>query len=363
MCGNTLFYENTRCLSCGRATGWCPACKNVVGLDAEGAGRYRCGNPACRSLLVKCHNYAVDDVCNRCIVTGPDREPREWFCDCCRYNATIPDLSIPGNREKWYRLEVAKRRLFYDLNLLHLPYGNAADGFQPPLSFAFMGDPVPEFTGDSAFQDGYWSSIGDTERIYTGHRDGRITINLREADPVERMKLREMFGEVHRTLIGHFRHEIGHYYWAVLVRDRLEDAFVRLFGDYATPSYDEALERHYREGPPRDWAERFLSAYASMHPWEDFAETFSAYLDMASVLDTVHHQGLVTTPNPLPADFEHMSHEYQRLGIALNEVNRTQGLVDLVPEVLIPPVVAKLRFVHDAVRRAGADARRSSAVS
>lgn len=355
ICGNTLFYENSQCLQCGRAVGWCPACENIVGLDEEEPWRYRCGNPACRAPLVKCYNYTVEDVCNRCIVAGPGGTPPDGLCDCCRYNATIPDLPVPGNREKWYRLEAAKRRLFYDLNLLDLPYGKEADGFHPPLSFAFMSDPVPP--------DTHWQVIGDAYQILTGHQNGRITINLSEADPVERARLREMFGELHRTLIGHFRHEIGHYYWVVLVRNRREAAFVELFGDYSNPSYDEALERHYREGPPADWSDRFVSAYASMHPWEDFAETFSTYLDMASVLDTAHHAGLIESPNPLPTDFGRMCREYQRLGIALNELNRAQGLVDLVPEILIPPVIAKFRFVHDAVREAGSGARSSSVAS
>ena len=179
------------------------------------------------------------------VACRPRRRPRQPLCDCCRFNVTIPDLTVAGNLQKWYRLEAAKRRLFYDLGELGLPYGTAADGIEPPLSFDFKADVIPKAT--------FGAASAAAERVYTGHANGRITINIREADDVEREKLRVDLGEAQRTLIGHFRHEIGHYYWDMLVKGRREDEFIAVFGDHNSPTYAEALERHYQEGPPADW--------------------------------------------------------------------------------------------------------------
>lgn len=341
-CGNTLFFDNSRCLACGREAGWCPACRGINALLPQADGTFQCGNAACGARLVKCHNYAMENVCNRCVLA--DGAPPGPLCDCCVHNATIPDLSVPGNRENWGHLEAAKRRLFYTLDLLGLPHGTAASGPRPPLAFDFKADVIPA--------NELWHSMGDAERVYTGHAGGKITINVREADPRERESLRVDFGEAHRTLIGHFRHEIGHYYWELLVRGRCEPEFARRFGDPARPGYAEALERHYREGAPADWDARHISAYASMHPWEDFAETFAAYLEIADALDTARHVGFGPVPDPSSAPLAGMLAAHGRLGVALNEMNRTMGLLDFYPKFFAPPVVDKLGFVHALVRGA-----------
>ncbi|HTU26860.1 MAG TPA: putative zinc-binding metallopeptidase, partial [Pirellulales bacterium] len=188
-----------------------------------------------------------------------------------------------------------------------------------------------------------------------GHDKGRITINIREADDAERERLRVVMGEAQRTLIGHFRHEIGHYYWDQLVKGRREDECRAVFGDHDHPTYAEALKRHYAEGPPADWTQSFISAYATMHPWEDFAETWGSYMDMAAALDTAENMGFGGVRDLFRADFAAMLSRYQELGIALNELNRTMGLVDLVPEVFVPPVVEKLCYVHRLVQAGRAE--------
>jgi hypothetical protein len=315
-----------------------------VALVPQDAGTYCCGQPDCGIALQKCHNYAVEQVCNRCLAVLPAGPPPEPLCDCCRYNDTIPDLSVPGNREKWYRIEVAKRRLFYTLNLLCLPYGRADDGFSPPLAFDFKADVLPAGR--------LWRSMGQTERVYTGHANGKITLNIREADDVEREKLRVDLGEAHRTLIGHFRHEIGHYYWELLVAGQDEADFQQVFGDPQDPSYAERLERYYADGPPPDWQQQYVSAYSTMHPWEDFAEIFSTYLGMVCVLDTASNMGFAGELGLPATDFDRMVLDYQRLGVALNEMNRAMGLLDLVPPVLVQPVVEKLRYVHALIDEA-----------
>jgi hypothetical protein len=337
VCGQMLFFDNTSCENCRREVGWCPDCHAIVALEPRSDGAYDCAN-ACGTTLVKCANYVKEHVCNRCLSaegTGPDA-----LCDACRFNNTIPDLSVEGNRERWAELEVAKRRLLYTLDFLELPYGTAEDGFDPPLAFDFKADAIPV--------DGIWRWMGDSERVYTGHADGKITINIREADSVEREKLRVDLGEAHRTLIGHFRHEIGHYYWDLVVRDRCEPAFKHAFGDPEDPPYGEALKRHYKDGPALNWSDTYISAYATMHPFEDWAETFSLYLDITSELDTAANMGL-TSPVDF-GDLDEMISRYRHLGLVLNELNREMGLIDVVPEILHPAVVEKLRFVHQLVR-------------
>jgi hypothetical protein len=268
------------------------------------------------------------------------------LCDYCRFNETIPDLSVPGNSNKWYQLEVAKRRLLYSLDLLQLPYGTRADGFTLPLSFDFKADLEP--AGRS------WQNNHTGEKVYTGHANGKITINILEADPVEREKLRVYMGENHRTLIGHFRHEIGHYYWQLLVQGRDEEAFKNLFGDHQNPSYSQALTIYYQNGPKPGWWEQYISAYATMHPWEDFAETWGSYLDMVSVLDTAENAHLLQNPlSDLPGDqFDGMVAKYLELGVKVNEVNRAMGLTDILPEIFTWPVLQKLRYIHLLIQKA-----------
>ncbi len=336
VCGSTTFFDNTRCLACGREQGFCPVCRTLAALLPQPDFSYRCGN--CDAAVGKCWNYSANDVCNRCV--WPPVEGA--LCDCCRFNATIPDLSIPGNAAKWYRLEAAKRRLFYDLDLLGLPYGTAADGIEPPLAFDFKANIIPV--------DDFWRPVGDEEQVYTGHANGRITINVREADDVEREKLRVDMGEAHRTLVGHFRHEIGHYYWDMLVKGRREEECKAVFGDHERPKYEEAMDTYYKNGPPFDWVTRYVSAYASMHPWEDFAEMWARYLAMTSALDTARNSGFEKDVDPTGDDVDLLVVRYQRLGVALNEINRGMGLIDLVPEVFVPPVVEKLRYVGRLVK-------------
>lgn len=339
VCGQTLFFENVACEACGREVGWCPSCRAIAALEPLGDGTYRCANGACGASLVKCTNYAIENVCNRCLPVAD--AVNGGLCDACRFNRTIPDLSIAGNRERWAELEAAKRRLLYTLDLLALPYGSVADGLSPPLAFDFKADVIP--------QEGFWRWMGQGERVYTGHADGKITINIREADSVEREKLRVDLGEAHRTLIGHFRHEIGHYYWDLLVRGKHEDDFKALFGDHENPPYQEAMARHYRDGPPPDWKDHFVSAYATMHPWEDWAETFALYLDITGVVDTAVNMGLTSAVDF--AELNAMVGRYRQLGLVLNELNREMGLIDVVPEVLHAAVVEKLGFVHTLVRQ------------
>lgn len=343
-CGNTAFFENTHCLSCRNDLGWCPKCNQLTTIVRQEDDLFCCGNRECETLLTKCHNYAVESVCNRCCVVSEGAGEPAKFCDYCRFNETVPDLTVDSNREMWRRLEVAKRRLLYTLDLMKLPYGREEDGIDPGLTF--------DFKADVTIKPRWWWSMGKEERVYTGHAQGRITINVREADTVEREKARVMFQEAHRTVIGHFRHEIAHYYWQMLVENVQEPEFEAVFGDHKDPSYTEAQDCFYKEGPPSDWQAKYVSAYATMHPWEDFAETFATYLDMVSVLDTAMHMNVAKSCDPIQAKLPNMVERYVSLGVVLNEMNRAMGLTDLVPEIFGSLITAKLQYVHDLVRAA-----------
>lgn len=344
VCGNTLFFDNSLCQSCGREVGWCQNCETISAQELQGGTDWVC--TTCNTTNHKCENYADWAVCNRMVPAFED----ESLCDACRFNDTVPDMSVPGNQEKWARLEAAKRRLFYALDRLGLPYGARDDGIDPPLSFAFMGDPVDQ---------GPWRRMDDAEHVYTGHSNGLITINIKEADDAAREAARVDMNEAHRTLIGHFRHEVGHYYWDLLVKnDPVKSAaFKDTFGDPENPDYATALDRHYQEGPPEDWRETHISAYATMHPWEDWAESFSFYLDMRAVLDTAEQLGLLAPrADAEQENVDLMLARYAQLGLILNELNREMGLLDFMPQVITLPVADKLKAVHAALW----DARRGA---
>ena len=180
----------------------------------------------------------------------------------------------------WCRLETAKRRLIYTLLALRLPLTGKAEAPESGLTFQFLADP----------------DTPGAAPVLTGHNDGVITVNIAEADDSVREKRRHQMHEGYRTLLGHFRHEVGHYYWDRLVRDgEWIDGFRELFGD-EREDYDEALQRHYKQGAPADWQERFVSAYASSHPWEDWAETWAHYLHMTDTLETAIDCGLSLRP-------------------------------------------------------------------
>jgi hypothetical protein len=245
---------------------------------------------------------------------------------------------------RWRKIEVAKHRLFYTLLKLRLPLVTRIEDPEG-LGFDFIAD-----------QDGG----GGHAQVMTGHDSGLITINLAEADDPERERQRFEMGEAYRTLLGHFRHEIAHYYWGRLVAcSSFLQEFRNIFGD-ERKDYATALHAHYAEGPPPDGPEHFVSAYASVHPWEDFAETWAHYFHMIDTLETAGGFGLTLRPkvakgmelaaridfDPHHAPLERIIEAWLPLTFAVNSINRSMGLPDLYPFVLAPPVIVKLAFVH-----------------
>lgn len=330
-------------MRCGHALAFLPDRGLLTALEpVEGEqGLFVALGPDLKAARYRlCGNYVDHAACNWAV---PEADPQR-FCRACRLNDVIPNLADAAAKDAWMKLELNKRRMLYTLIGLHLPIESRAE--RPDgLAFALKQD------------------LPGEEKVMIGHDVGLITINIAEADSPFREKTRLELKEGYRTLLGHFRHEIGHYYWDRLVRDSaFLEPFRDLFGD-ERPSYDEAVAVHYRDGAPQDWPLRFVSSYASMHPWEDWAESWAHYLHMVDTLQTARSFGLAIRPPALKTgdelkvktqrlDFEDVDdllNAWAPLSIALNALNRSMGLSDPYPFVLSAPSMRKIRFVHQVI--------------
>lgn len=326
-CGTRIFFENSRCLNCEHELGFLPDVLTLVPLEPNSTGEF----PTPHGPWRKCSNYVDHGVCNWMVPSGAANA----LCRACQLNHVIPDLSQPKNRALWSDVEKSKRRLLYTLRRLNLPLQSKQENPEHGLAFDIKAD-------------------AGSARVLTGHDDGLITLNLAEADPAERERMRLAMKEGYRTMLGHFRHEIGHYYWDRLVRDTSHIArFRALFGD-ETVNYAESLQRHYA-AKTTGFAESFISAYAAAHPWEDFAETFAHYLHIEDTLETAHDFGITFPSDSATGDpsgvteFDRRMRRWGDLTVALNALNRSMGLLDAYPFAISPTVNAKIEFVHSLI--------------
>lgn len=319
----------------------CPSCAARVFLPdlACTCGVELVFEPAGRRIVA----LADSEPCaNRTDIGCNWRAEEDGLCIACATTRTVPDLAVDQNKALWARAEGAKRRVF--TNLMRWGLFLDADPNPPPVF-----DLLAELTVEGSVP------------VTMGHESGEITINVAEADRVVREARRAAFDEPYRTMVGHFRHELGHFVFERLIeKDGFADAFRALFGD-ERPDYGEALQRYHAEGPSDGWAETFISAYATAHPHEDWAETFAHYLHLVDMVDSAAAMGLATPElSAEGADFDaYAAREPEPLltvaagiGVAVNHVNRAMGLDDLYPFVLTPAIREKLAFVQAWIGKA-----------
>lgn len=346
-CGQLLFFENVSCVNCHRDLGFLPDLTCVSSLDpAKEQGLFiPTAVEAKGQTYKKCQNYTGAGVCNWMI---PAENP-EPFCVSCRLNVMIPDQSVPQNVVLWGLTEAAKRRLVYSCLRLKLPLANRVEDPKGGLGFRFLADTI--------------GPDGKIQRVITEHDNGLITLNIAEADDAAREKMRLNMKEPYRTLLGHFRHETGHYYWDRLVlTSKFLEPFRQLFGD-ERQDYNECMKKYYATGAPATWQESFVSVYSTMHPWEDWAESWAHYLHIQDTLEVASDFGLVgkrikidpkgdadgTSASVKPRPFDQVLDAWAELTVALNSINRSMGLRDLYPFVLSKPIVDKLYFISEVI--------------
>jgi hypothetical protein len=293
-----------------------------------------------KSIYRFCKNAGYG-ACNW-LVSLSDPSP---YCRACALNRVIPSLSIQENLDRWKKIEIAKHRLVYSLLRLQLPLNVKKENEEEGIVFDFLADTSPG------------------EHVMTGHDKGVITLNIEEADEAERARNKMNLGEKYRTLLGHFRHETGHYYWDVLIGNTdLITNYRQLFGD-EQKDYAAALETYYREGAPANWSDHFISPYATSHSWEDWAETWAHYLHMMDTLETAYSFGISIKPAKLKseqgikakivrdpyeiAEFDRIIDLWLPLTFSVNSLNRSMGHPDFYPFIISAPVIGKLKFIHE----------------
>jgi hypothetical protein len=338
-CHSLIYFENNVCLHCGYSLGFDSNTLTLITLVSE-------KNNLFSKIQNKTENYRVCknseySICNWLIPASQTDD----YCQACELNRIIPDLTKDENLKRWKNIEIAKHRLVYSLLRLRLPVQKKIENEETGIAFDFMANT--------------WAK----EKVITGHDNGTITLNIEEADEAERVRHKMDLGERYRTLLGHFRHEIGHYYWEVLIKntDALEKYRV-LFGNEEN-DYAEALETYYKNGAPADWSEHFISPYATSHSWEDWAETWAHYLHMMDTLETAFSFGIRIQPDMVQdtkaiqasiqqdpydmTDFSQIIKWWLPLTFAVNSLNRSMGHSDFYPFVISEPVVEKLQFIHE----------------
>lgn len=332
-CTNAIFFENNTCDNCGHLSGFRDIDRMMLTFNPLGGAlisdREEVAYKFCRN---KEHN-----VCNWVI----EKDSLQEYCSACQLNRTIPNLADVENFEKWQHLEVAKHRLIYQLQKVGLALPSK---MTDPNGLCF------DFVAQQ-----------NDATLMTGHAEGVITILLREADSVLREKMRKQFLEPYRTLIGHLRHEVGHYFWDRLIATdtAVLEEFRQIFGDERS-DYSDSLQQYYKTGAPEGWQHSFISKYATSHPWEDWAETWAHYLHIMDMVETAYFFGLHVKPknehkelktkasfDPYEIeDFDQIIKTCVPLSFAVNSINRAMGVPDVYPFVITENAIFKLKFIH-----------------
>lgn len=338
-CQHPVYFDNT----------FCSKCQYLLGFDGISLTMVSLQPSSLKSVVSGAkYHYCINHLQGVCNWIIPDTDPAT-ICIACSPNRTVPNSSNPKHLERWKTIEQAKHRLIYALLRWNLPVKSKLSDPENGLAFDFKSDDY----------------LPEGQRVLTGHASGLITMNIAEADDVEREMAKKDMDEVYRTVLGHFRHEIGHYYWDLLIADsEFIEEFRKLYGDERS-SYQESLEKYYKYGAPIDWSKNFISAYATMHPWESWAETWAHYMHITDTLETAYSFGLTIHPKVAPEeaglsatidenaydckDFKKIYKYWLPLSIMMNSLNRSMGANDLYPFVINPSVKEKLKFIHKVI--------------
>jgi len=341
-CGNPVHFDNRTCISCGMRLGFAPEALCMHTLQPAGELWARVDSPTLKYRF--CPNAGID-VCNWLIAASST----ESFCQACRYNGLVPDAKTPQGLRRWRAIGEAQRHLFYSFLRWDLPRPGRRED---PQGLLF------DLKDDEILPD------GSCKPVLIGHDEGHIVIRTAEADDLTREQQRELMNEPYRTLLGHFRHETGHFIWNRMVRDTGKfDGFRAVFGDERA-DYGQAVDAHYKQGPPAGWGSHYISYYATTHPWEDFAECFAHVLHIVDSLETAHIYGIALAPlghqemtafadfDPYTVlDFDRIADVWIPLSVALNSIHHSMGERDLYPFILTPAIKAKLKYVHSLITR------------
>ncbi len=324
VCDNPLYFENSVCVSCGTSLGFARAERAIVPVDET--GRYV---DATGAIWWVCANLNLSG----CTWLAPVRGSA---CFACALTRTRPSDADAVGLEQFRLAEQAKRHLVVEMDTLGFPLVGKDVDAENGLAFDLLST----------------SEVSSEDNVVIGHENGLITIDLAETDDAYREKVRSRLAEPYRTMLGHFRHEVGHYYEWQLVREGESLARCReLFGD-ESKDYQAEIDRHYAEGPPAGWESEYISTYATMHPFEDFAETWAHYLHICDTIETTSEFGLATIGSitAFSSFRDVVTGVWVPLSVALNMINRSMGKDDLYPFVIPPRVVDKLEFVASLAR-------------
>ncbi|BBP43710.1 zinc-binding metallopeptidase family protein [Thiosulfativibrio zosterae] len=337
-CGQEVFFNNLYCNQCARDLVYDPSARTLwSGELRKGYQFYAHSNSGKNQYVMKiCKNRFKEAACNW-VVSSFD-EDGSSVCLSCRTTQTEPDLKLRKNKKRVRLLEMAKRRMMaalLDLKLISPMGGDSIKG----LKFDFL-------------EDKRSNPKSEIEHVLSGHYQGLITINVAEADEGFLHVMKEQMGEKYRTLLGHFRHEIGHYFWCRLIDiPGRHDAFRQVFGDERA-DYGEALKKYYDMGLQNRWMSRFITPYAGSHPHEDWAETWAHYLHMVDTLETAVSYGL-SVYEPKKNDFDDWFAEWGKVAQVMTALNRSLGLMDPYPFSISEVVKGKLRFIDELVESSG----------
>lgn len=339
-CNNTLYFENSMCLSCRNPIGFDSTQLSMLTIQKNKTDAFYTDLQS-KKTYKYCQN-ATEATCNWLIPASSTSS----FCVACELNRTIPRLAIAQNRERWHKIEIAKHRLVYSLLKLELPIQKKVNNSIEGIAFDFTAD--------------------HHTKIMTGHQSGLITINIKEADEAERARHKYDLNEKYRTLLGHFRHEIGHYYWDVLIKEDPKQLkkFRKLFGD-ETVNYEQALRAYYNN-PNKNTSNHYISIYATSHPWEDWAESWAHYMHLMDTVETAFNFGIQLDTESLRArnitapkisdpyevkKFIDVFNMWVPLGFAVNGLSRSMGHPEFYPFVISEEIIEKLSFIHKLCKK------------